>query len=103
MGFGVKSIDSVDPAALEEWEDTWTDGQDESWDDAFRTFAGGAFTMGGQPPADADLMFALAMDPATRNVDVDFTAGTGTYLDLATSGFAPSGWYVSLVMYVFTM
>jgi len=103
MGFGVKSIGAVDPAALAEWEDIWSDGHDESWDDAYATFAGGAFTMLGQPPGDADIMFALEMDPATYAVDVDFDAGTGTYLDLATGGFAPTGWYVSLVMYVFTM
>jgi hypothetical protein len=103
MGFGLKPIDAVDPAALVEWEDTWTAGHDESWDDSFQTFAGGAFTMLDQPPGDADLMFALEMDPETRDVDVDFEAGTGTYLDLATSGFAPTGWYVSLVMYVYSM
>ena len=103
MGFGVKSIAAVDPDALEEWQGIWSDGQDEPWADAYSTFAGGAFTMLDRPPGDADIMFALEMDPETRAVDVDFQAGTGTYLDLATSGFAPTGWYVSLVMYAFTM
>jgi hypothetical protein len=103
IGFGVKPIDAVDPDALEEWEETWNAGQDESWDDAYSTFAGGSFTMLEGPPGDADIMFALAMDPKTREVDVDFAAGTGTYLDLATKGFAPTGWYVSLVMYAYSM
>ena len=103
MGFGMKPIDAVAPAALDDWEETWSKGQDESWDDAYPPFAGGAFTMLGQPPDDADIMLALAMDPKTREVDVDFEAGTGTYLDLATKGFAPTGWYVSLVMYAFSM
>jgi hypothetical protein len=43
------------------------------------------------------------MDPETREVDVDFGVGTGTYLDLATKGFAPTGWYVSLVMYAYSL
>ena len=103
MGFGVKPIEAVDPDSLEEWEAIWSAGHDESWDDAYTTFAGGAFTMLDWTPGDADIMFALEMDPETRAVDVDFEAGTGTYLDLATSGFAPTGWYVSLVMYAFTM
>jgi hypothetical protein len=102
MGFGVKPISAVDPASLAEWEEVWSDGQDESWDDAYTTFAGGAFTILGEPPDDADIMLALEMDPKTHEVEVDFQAGTGNYLDLATSGFAPTGWYVSLVMYAYS-
>ena len=99
MGFGMKPIEAVDPDALEDWEETWSDSQSESWDDAYSTFAGGAFTMLDRPPADADIMFAFEMDPKTR--DVAFDGSTGTYVELATHGAAPTGWYASLVMYYF--
>jgi hypothetical protein len=101
IGFGIKPIDAVDPDALEDWEETWSASQTESWDDAYATFAGGAFTMLGQPPGDADIMFAFAMDPKTREVAFDGTSGT--YVELATHGAAPTGWYASLVMYYYGM
>jgi hypothetical protein len=58
-------------------------------DDAYSTFAGGAFTML-DSTARRCRHHVRARDgfPSTRAVDVDFDRGTGTYLDLATSGFA---------------
>ncbi len=105
LGFGTKPIDAVDGAVLEDWEEAWSKGHPDSepWEDEYRTFAGGAFNMYGQTPADADIMLAFEMDPETREVDIDPETMAGASIDLATQGFAPTGWYVSLVMYYYGM
>jgi Ser/Thr protein kinase RdoA (MazF antagonist) len=91
LGFGIESIEEVDPKQLERWATAWPTVCHgcPSWLELLPHLAAGTFVVSGSAPWTGDAVWASPVDPATWEID-----STELY-DLGTAKAAPTAYYTA--------